>query len=64
MLVFSNLTLPKINRSGYITIWSGSIVYYRNTLSVVYWAYKRDQGILFYIKIEELKDNNQSAQLK
>jgi hypothetical protein len=64
MLVLSNFTLPKVGGSGHIIIQSGSVAYYKNTLPVVYWAYRGGRGILFYIKIEELKDNSQSAQLK
>ena len=64
MLALGDLTLPKVGRSRYITIRSGSVVYYRDTLLVIYRAYRGGRGILFYIKIEELKDNSQSAQLK
>jgi hypothetical protein len=37
------------------------MAYYRDTLPVVYQAYRGGWGILFYIKIEELKDNSQLA---
>jgi hypothetical protein len=37
------------------------MAYYKNTLLVVYQAYKGGQEILFYIKIEELKNNSQLA---
>jgi len=61
MLILGDLTLPEVGRNGHITIRSGSVAYYRDALLVVYWACGGGQGILFYIKIKESKDNSQSA---
>ena len=58
MLILSNFTLPEVGGSKYIIIQSGSVVYYRDTLLVVYQACGGGWEILFYIKIEELKDNS------
>jgi hypothetical protein len=40
ILILGNLTLSKVGGSGHITIWSDSVVYYRDTLLVVYQAYR------------------------
>ena len=62
MLALGDLTLPEVGGSGHTTIRSGSVAYYRDTLPVVYRACGGGRGILFYVKIEESKDNSQSAQ--
>ena len=36
ILIFSDLTLPKVGQSGHTTILSGSMVYYKDILLVVY----------------------------